>query len=148
MDAKEALSIARVRLMLDQPFFGALALRLALVEDQSIPTLAVDGVSVFYNPEYVMTLEPDYQMTAMAHEVMHCVLGHFARCAGRDFNKWNRACDYAENPMLLEAGFKLHPAWLYKEEYVGKSAEEIYSLLDDDEGTPAAHNCPCWRAAR
>lgn len=132
MTAQEALSVARARLLLNNPFFGVLALRLNLQEDNTIKTLAVDGRTVFYNPSYVLGLEPKYQLAALAHEVMHCVLGHMGRVAGRNPAKWNRACDYAENPMLREAGFQLHPNWLYDQSFVGLSADEIYMLLPDE----------------
>ena len=38
------LSIARSRMLLDHPFFGVLALRLQLIEDESIPTLATSNI--------------------------------------------------------------------------------------------------------
>lgn len=77
------LSIARSRLLLDHPFFGVLALRLQFVEDTSIPTLAVDGKSIFYNPQFVDDLSDELCRSAIAHEVMHPVLDHMTRRGGR-----------------------------------------------------------------
>ena len=49
MTPHQKLSVARSRLLLDHPFFGVLSLRLQLIPDETAPTLAVDGKSIFYN---------------------------------------------------------------------------------------------------
>jgi len=41
---------ARTTLLLDHPFFGSLLFRLKGREHRSIPTMATDGVSLYYNP--------------------------------------------------------------------------------------------------
>jgi len=51
--AKTKLTRARATLILDQPFFGALALRLHLVEDENTKTMSVDGKTIRYNPDFV-----------------------------------------------------------------------------------------------
>ena len=40
---------ARTQLLLNQPFFGALCLRLRLVPDASLPTMATDWRRILYN---------------------------------------------------------------------------------------------------
>jgi hypothetical protein len=47
---------ARTALLLDHPFFGSLLFRLGGRASNSIPTMATDGVSLFYNPAFVETL--------------------------------------------------------------------------------------------
>ena len=129
---KTKLSTARARLLLDHPFFGVLALRLQFVEDTSIPTLAVDGKSIFYNPQFVDDLSDELCRSAIAHEVMHPVLDHMTRRGGRSPRKWNAACDYAANLILSDAGLPMGPGWLINCAYRGMSAEEIYAALPDD----------------
>lgn len=129
---KTKLSTARARLLLDHPFFGVLALRLQFVEDTSIPTLAVDGKSIFYNPQFVDSLSDDLCRSAIAHEVMHPVLDHMSRRGGRAPRKWNAACDYAANLILSDAGLPMGPGWLINRAYRDMSAEEIYAALPDD----------------
>ena len=128
------LSIARSRLLLDHPFFGVLALRLQLIEDESIPTLATDGNRIIYNPQFVDQLTVELCSSAIAHEVMHCVLEHISRRIAREPRRWNQACDFAANPILKDAGLPLGAGWLYNPGYVGKSAEEIYTMLPEDDG--------------
>ena len=43
---------ARTQLVLNQPFFGTLCLRLKPVERDDMDTGATDGVHLFYNPKW------------------------------------------------------------------------------------------------
>jgi predicted metal-dependent peptidase len=128
------LTEARNALILGQPFFGVLSLRLALQEDPGIETMGVDGVTLSYNPEWVDALPFDELVGVTAHEVMHCAAGHHARRGSRDDKRWNHACDYAINPLLIEAGFKLPDKALVRDEFQGLSAEEIYTRLISESG--------------
>ena len=77
--AIERITKQRTQLILSQPFFGTLALRLRTVERQDIQTMAVDGKSLFYNPAFVDTLRDEELRGVIAHEVMHCVHHHMTR---------------------------------------------------------------------
>lgn len=137
-----ALTRARIHLIVDQPFFGALAMRLELIEDNSIPTLCVDGKTVRYNAKHINEVKQrDFQLvkSELAHEVMHCVLNHCgkeSRGMGRDPQKWNHAADYAVNSILKEAGFAMDDTWLYDAQYKDMSAEHIYRLIPDPPPNP------------
>jgi predicted metal-dependent peptidase len=135
-DALKKLSTARAQLLLNkgQGFWGVLALRLNLVERPECKTLAVDGKNVFYNPEFVLGLTDSLCRSAMAHEVMHCVLDHMRRRGSRNPKKWNHAGDYAINLILEEGGFEIGKGWLLHKNYAGMSADEIYNMLPDDDG--------------
>ena len=82
----EMLSLARTRLILDHTFFGMMALRLNWVEKHDIPTAAVDGKNMFYNPNFIRTLPPPQKETLLAHEAMHPMLDHIGRRAGRQLS--------------------------------------------------------------
>ena len=45
----DRMAKARTRLILDEPFFATLLLKLHLIEDTSIPTAATDGRHLYYN---------------------------------------------------------------------------------------------------
>jgi predicted metal-dependent peptidase len=98
---------ARTALLLDHPFFGTLLFRLGAQAHSSIATMATDGVSLHYNPEFVEKLSGAELIGTLAHEVMHPALQHHTRRAGRSPKRWNMACDYAINPMLLDSGLTL-----------------------------------------
>lgn len=75
---------AMLALLLDHPFFGSLLFRLGGRASGSIQTMATDGVSLFYNPEFVETLNAAELAGVLAHEVMHPALQHHTRRGDRD----------------------------------------------------------------
>lgn len=125
---------SRIQLLVKYPFFGTLALSLEMVEDESISTAGVDGKRFFYNPEFIKTLDEGELNWVVAHEVMHCALGHIWRRGARLHEKFNIACDYAIHSILKEVetpDFKMPKNCLYDPKFHEKSAEEIYSILPD-----------------
>lgn len=134
----QRLTRARTHLLLDFPFFGELALRLNLIERADIPTLAVDGRNIFYNPDFVTSLSDGLTKSAMAHEVFHCVLDHIGRRADREPRRWNFAGDYVINPILKDCGLEIGEDWLYNPSFAGMTTDEVYQLLPDntDENAP------------
>ncbi len=129
------LSSARTRLILDKPFLGALVLRLPVVEaDPSwCESTATDMKKLYVNVEYIKQLTIEETQFALAHEALHCALSHFSRRLHRVKLRWDMACDYAINPILIEEGLKPPPHSLYLREYFGMTAEEIYPTLIDNE---------------
>ena len=134
---EDKLVAARTRLILDKPFLGALVLRLPLqiANPAWCPTTGTDARKFYYNPEYVQELRTDEAQFVLAHEALHCALSHFARRQHRVKHRWDLACDYAINPILLADGLKPPPGMIMMKEYVGMNAEEIYPLLDDNDMT-------------
>lgn len=124
---------ARTTLLLDHPFFGTLLFRLGGKQSRSIATMATDGVSLFYNPEFLDTLNAAELAGVLAHEVMHPALQHHTRRGDRDRARWNVACDYAINPILLDAGLTLPKDVLLDDRFRGMSAEQIYNQIEEDE---------------
>jgi predicted metal-dependent peptidase len=123
---------ARTTLLLDHPFFGSLLFRLKGRENRSIATMATDGVSLYYNPAFVDTLNSATLAGVLAHEVMHPALQHHVRRSGRDPKRWNEACDYAINPLLLDAGLSLPDGVLVDHRFRGMSAEQIYNQREGE----------------
>ena len=131
------LSAARTRLILDQPFLGALVLRMPLeIGDPSwCLTAATDAKKIYYNYEYVNQLHSSETQFVLAKQALHCALSHFARREHRIKHRWDLACDYAINPLLVEEGFTAPPGSLIEDSFSGMTAEEIYRCLDDkDDG--------------
>ena len=126
------LKQGRTKLLLDFPFFGVLILRLKDVETPSIDTMATDGVSLFYNPEFVAKLTPPELLGCLAHEVMHPALQHHTRRGTRSPKRWNIACDFAINPLIRNANLALPAGALYDLAFRNLSAERIYNLIAED----------------
>jgi predicted metal-dependent peptidase len=132
LKALDLIRKARTVLLLDHPFFGALIFRLAPVSAPSIPTMATDGKSLFYNPAFVEELPPDQLVGVLAHEVMHPALQHHTRRGNRNPERWNEAADYAINPLVLKAGLALPKDVLDDYRYHNLSAEQIYNRLEEE----------------
>jgi predicted metal-dependent peptidase len=124
----EKLTKARTQLLLGQPFFGTLGLKLKLVAG-SLPTMATDGSRIVYHPGFVDQLKPAELEGTLAHEVLHCALGHQCRRGERDPELWNEAADFAINPILIGNGFALPAGALIDPAFKNLSAEEIYARL-------------------
>lgn len=125
---------ARIKLLVNQPFFGQLALRLNLVEkpDLKPPTLATNGKSIFYHPEWVASHDDVTVQAGIGHEVGHVIMQHLGRGKGKQQRRWNHAVDYAVNDMLSDCGFQIPDDWVHNPMFKGMAAEAIYKLLPED----------------
>jgi predicted metal-dependent peptidase len=91
--------------------------------------MATDGSRIVYNPAFVDELKPAELEGTLAHEVLHCALGHQCRRGERDPELWNVAADFAINPILIGNGFVLPAGALIDPAFNNLSAEEIYARL-------------------
>jgi predicted metal-dependent peptidase len=128
----EQIQRARTSLLLHHPFFASLLYKLQLRVAPSTPTMATDGVSLFYNPRFVETLLPEELVGLLAHEVMHPALKHHTRRGTRNPMLWNMACDYVINPIVTRAGMKLPKGVLDNPRYYNMDAESVYALLEQE----------------
>jgi len=131
------LSAARTRLILERPFLGALILYLPLHARRRCRSLATDARTLYFNPAYVLSLAFSEVRFMLAHQALHCALGHFARRGARLRARWDRACDYAVNGLLIDDGMKAPSEAAWNPAFRGLSAEAIYPLLPDEEGGAA-----------
>lgn len=131
MNATKKLLKAKVQLILNQPFFATIALRLQYITDTSVKTAVINGLDIKFNPEYIEKLSVNELTGLLAHEIMHITLLHHIRRNNRSEDKWNIACDYAINPLLIDSGFSLPNGYLFEHLYKNMSAEQIYSKLPD-----------------
>lgn len=133
-EVETKLQAARTRLILERPFIGALVLHLKLApaDPRRVATLATDARSLYYNAGYVAALSFAETQFVLAHEALHCALGHFARRAHRVRHRWDAACDHAVNWLLREEGLTPPAGALLDPAYRGLSAEEIYPLIPED----------------
>lgn len=129
------LAAARTRLIIDKPFLGALVLRLPVVmaDPEWCKTTATDARKFYYNAEFIEQLSLAETQFILAHEALHCALSHFARREHRVKHRWDLACDYAINPLLIKDGLQAPPGSLYERSFDGMTAEEIYPYIEDNE---------------
>jgi predicted metal-dependent peptidase len=133
-EIRQRMMRARSALLLEHPFFGHLAIQLELTSDPDCDTAWSDGCVLAYNPLYVRMLPDEKLKGLMGHLVMHPACRHHLRREGRDRGRWNMACDYAINWILLEAGLELPDGYLDDPALRGKTADEIYARLSGESG--------------
>ncbi|MDA8163730.1 MAG: VWA-like domain-containing protein [Desulfobacteraceae bacterium] len=144
---RDKLRKALSGLVLYQPFFGSLALRLRYREDPGCATLWTDGTTCGFQPAFLEGLSLEETKGVLAHEVMHCALAHHARRNGRNPRRWNRAGDYVINEALTRGGFVLPAGALFNPAFADLSADEVYRLLPEEpedgapDGSPDPGGC-------
>lgn len=134
LEAKNKIIKARIAMIMKQPFFGVLALRLKMIEDKNlkIKTMSTDGKSIKYDPDFVMRCSHEELMFIVAHEVGHNVFQHIGRRNGRDPKRWNFAGDYVINAVLKDSGFTMPEMGLYSPAFAGMSTDQVYQALPPD----------------
>ena len=126
------ISRIQLQLMLNQPYLASAVARLPLIpvnNSDHVPTMATDGYHIFVNPSFCDELTEEEIMGVLAHEVMHCLLGHIDRRGNREHDIWNKAIDHATNLFLLQMEFQLPKEGLFDRKFLGMTAEEIYEEI-------------------
>ena len=136
-DIKTAFTRARSSLLLKQPFFGTLCLRLGAEFTEDIPTAGTNGEKLLINPTFFLKCTAEQRVGLLAHEVMHCVYMHVLRLGERDPFLWNVAGDYVINLVVTDAGMILPEGGLLDEKYRDMTADEIYTTLQQNGGAEA-----------
>jgi predicted metal-dependent peptidase len=132
----QKIAKAKSRIVLRSPFFASLLLGMPIVESATLnpPTMATDGKTIWFHPGAVMKWSVDEVCGVLVHEVSHVAYLHPYRRGNREPRKANRAMDEAINHIIKASGFDLPAGHLDSPAYRGKSFEEIYNLMPDDQG--------------
>lgn len=127
------ITLARVKMLFHQPFFGTLVTRMQIfAADKWLPTMAVDGKYLYFNHSFVDALEVEELVFVFAHEVLHIVYDHLGRRYDRDPELFNCANDYIVNDELIQANVGTFPKsvpGLHDIKYRGWSSEQVYDDL-------------------
>ena len=135
-EAQQKFTRARSQLLLKQPFFGTLCLRLKPIETEEVPTAGTDGKRLLYNPKFFLSLTDQQRVGLLAHEVMHVVFMHMVRLHERDPYLWNVAGDYVINLVVRDAGLQLPQTDLIDDKYANMTTDQIYAELQKNPPEP------------
>lgn len=130
--ALKKVKIAVMNIINKYPFLAGILFNLTLAESSRIPTMATDGMSIFYNPKFTNSLTLNETIWVLCHECMHNVLYHFNRMNNHNHDIYNQAGDYAINLLLDDIGERPKNV-LYDKKYLNLSTEEIYAMLMEKE---------------
>jgi predicted metal-dependent peptidase len=132
LSAESIIEKARVRIVCDAPFFGAIACGLPSELDESVGTACTDGTRIRYAPTFLEKLDVRQVVGLIAHEVLHIALLHSVNRGSRDPQLWNQACDYVINLILKDGGYYLPEGGLLDEKYRNLSEYQVYEILAKD----------------
>lgn len=105
--AAEILQLARDSILVQMRFLDVALSRLKPVERPQINVVATDGVSLYYDPVYVLRKyrdEPGYGARLYLHVLLHCIFYHSFQYGKVDAAIWDLAADIAVENTILEMG--------------------------------------------
>ena len=126
---------ARTQMLFEFPFFGQLLMRLRFIDGSKwLPTAATDGVHLYFNEEFLNTLDDEELYFVFSHELLHCVYQHvgpMSRLGERNPKLWNFAGDYIINQELKDTGVGKIPniPLLLDDQFSGMHTERVYDIL-------------------
>ena len=130
--ASDKIERCSARMVMAYPWWASLLLNLVRIETDSVPTMAVDGTRLFFNPEFTVSLTDKECIGVLMHETAHCAFLHCYRRKYREPRRWNIACDKAVNAVLLAANITL-PKSGVPPGPLGSLAEELYEAITLEE---------------
>ena len=131
---EEIISKCKLQVRKECQFFGALMLFASIKETKKYDTACTDGKDIYFNMDFLKSLNSSEQNALMLHEVLHMALLHVTRRQNRDPKIWNIAADIVVNDLILRnTTFILPKGAITDKTYRDKSVEFIYeSLLKDN----------------
>jgi len=136
LTAERKITKARSQLIMDDPFFGNVAMHLDIMPDlwgilpPHAKTMATDGERLIYDINFVDTIDVQEAKFGIVHEVGHVALKHHLRRGKRDFATWNQACDQAVNHILIDAGYHMPKSMPMPDPaFKDMGAEQIYQIM-------------------
>jgi predicted metal-dependent peptidase len=122
-------------------FLGSILCSMERIWTADLPTAAVNGINLFWNPYFFLSLPENLRVTVLIHELWHVGRLHFLRRGTRSPSRWNRAADYEINNPMERDGYNFKDFKLINfppcinHDYDGMSAEEIFDILEKEENT-------------
>ncbi len=120
------------KMFVKYPFFGSVVANVSYKEDTTIKTAETDGKTIYYNPNFLNTLNVSEQTFVFAHEVCHIAFNHILRSEGKDEYTWNIATDGVINQFLKRDGLEMVEGGVDIKDAINYDAEELYEKLIKD----------------
>ena len=97
------LSLSRSELYLSMRFLDIALSALPYRLNLNTRTIATDGMTIFYNPNYLITTYQDDPLAinrTYLHMILHGIFRHMTQTDGHDTDDWNLACDIAVESII------------------------------------------------
>lgn len=145
------LLLSRMRILLNNGFYGLLLMHMILALDEKCDTAATDGYRIYFGPKFLDEISDNELDFVMMHEILHVALQHCQRVGERDPELFNIACDIVVNSnVLLSNNMNLDSITLKKygeslhrtpnkDEGYEYTAEEVYEMLQSNSTLGGKH---------
>lgn len=97
------LLLSRMRVLLNNGFYGLLLMHMKMSLDNNLETAATDGERIYFSPKFMDEISDDELDFVLMHEILHVALLHCARRGERDNELFNIACDIVVNSNILSS---------------------------------------------
>ena len=121
------------RMLVKYPFFGSVVANVDYKDTKSIGRAGTDGFTIYYNPDYINSLNMDEQTFVFAHEVCHIAFNHIMRSDGKNPRLWNIAADGVVNQLLKRDGLPLVENAVDMADAINYDVENLYNKLLKEE---------------
>jgi len=111
-------------------FLGPLMCSMNFSWTEDIETACTNGVTLWWNPNFFLAMDPAARVTILLHELWHPAFLHIIRRGARDPEIWNYAADIVINNMLDHEGYDFgsFKPWM-NHAYDGWTTEDVYDEL-------------------
>jgi predicted metal-dependent peptidase len=126
-----------IKLSLRHVFFAAIIMHMRRVVTRT-GTAAIDGRTLWINPEFYNPLPLEERISLLAHEADHVARLHPVR--GAEFGDrltWNMATDQVINRDLRKCGYKLPEGGVHLDDSLDLTAEQWYERLKKEQSKKA-----------
>lgn len=134
------LSLCRSELYLSMRYLDLALSALSYDLNLQTRTIAMDGVHLFYNPNYLLHSyeeDPVAVNRMYLHIILHCIFRHMTQAEQRDPEDWNLACDIAVESVIDSMEYPCVHRLVTdrRQEYYDAlslsvlNAEQVYSVL-------------------
>lgn len=138
---KDKVALAKQKIAFQWRFLTPKMFDLKFVEREGVGTACTDGISVYWDPEYIEKITQPQVMFVIVHEIMHPLRKHHLRALNmKDLDKEiaNVAMDATINNMLIdEMQLEKPEGAVHMTKYRGWAWEDIYKdLKKNQDQTP------------
>ena len=140
----QILADTRRELYLHLPYMDMALSVLHPEQTGATQTFGSDGFHLYYHPDFLIRMYKRGKIAVnrgLLHTILHCLLGHLDKAAGKDERLWDIACDVVVEQILDEMPLRClrippnaeKKNWYYrlKQEFSVFTAERVYRYLQE-----------------
>lgn len=112
-------------------FFGTILCSLETVWTERVKTAATNGIKLWINTDWWLTLSMPTRRLVLKHELEHIARLHPIRRGDRNIKIWNQACDAVINQFLIQDGEYIgEVSWFINlPEFRDMAEEAVYDIM-------------------